>query len=80
VARSKQQRQDWFRRYLLPDAMRTLQRAIAPVRSAQGVVALCDTRAIYRSYGKQILRAISPYSELRYLDADVFAGEDRSAV
>jgi ATP-dependent DNA helicase DinG len=80
VARSKQQRQDWFRRYLLPDAMRTLQRAIAPVRSAQGVVALCDTRAIYRSYGKQILRAISPYSELRYLDADVFAGEDGSAV
>jgi ATP-dependent DNA helicase DinG len=44
------------------------------------VVALCDTRAIYRSYGKQILRAISPYSELRYLDADVFAGEDGSAV
>ncbi|TAF55292.1 MAG: ATP-dependent DNA helicase [Oscillatoriales cyanobacterium] len=75
VAHSKQQRQDWFRRYLLPDAMRTLQRAIAPVRSAQGVVALCDTRAIYRSYGKQILRAISPYSELRYLDAQVFTGE-----
>ncbi len=74
VACSKQQRQDWFRRYLLPDAMRTLQRAIAPVRSAQGVVALCDTRAIYRSYGKQILRAISPYSELRYLDANLLSG------
>jgi ATP-dependent DNA helicase DinG len=76
VARSKQQRQDWFRRYLLPDAMRTLQRAIAPVRSTQGVIALFDTRAIYRSYGKEILRAISPYSELRYLDANLFAGED----
>jgi len=73
VARSKQQRQDWFRRYLLPAAMRTLQRAIAPVRSAQGVVALCDTRAIYRSYGKQILRAIGPYSELRYFDANLLS-------
>jgi ATP-dependent DNA helicase DinG len=74
VARAKQQRQDWFRGYLLPAAMRTLQRAIAPVRSTQGVVALCDTRAIYRSYGKQILRAIGPYSELRYLDAELLSG------
>ena len=73
VACAKLRRQDWFRRYLLPQAMRTLQRAIAPVRSAQGVVALCDTRAIYRSYGKQILRAIGPYSELRYLDADLLS-------
>ncbi len=79
VARYKQQRQDWFRRYLLPEAMRTLQQAIAPVCAARGIVALFDSRAIYRSYGKQILRAIGPYSELRYLESDLFEPARRDA-
>jgi len=70
IASYKRRRQDWFRLYLLPQALRTLQRAIAPVRNAQGVVTLLDTRVVHRSYGKQVLQALSPYSELRYLETD----------
>jgi len=60
VAYHKRQRQDWFRLYLFPTAVSELQRAVAPLRMNQGVVALLDTRVHYRSYGRKILEALSP--------------------
>jgi ATP-dependent DNA helicase DinG len=69
VAYYKQQRLDWFRLYLLPAALRELQRAIAPVRESQGVVALLDNRVNHRSYGRQVLSALSPFARINYLDA-----------
>jgi ATP-dependent DNA helicase DinG len=72
VAYYKQQRQDWFRLYLLPEALSELQRAIAPVRESQGVVALLDTRVNYRSYGQQVLAALAPLARINYLDASLF--------
>ncbi|PSR17390.1 helicase [filamentous cyanobacterium CCP3] len=60
VAFHKRRRQDWFRLYLFPTAVTELQRAIAPSRQHQGTVALLDTRVHYRSYGAQILEALSP--------------------
>lgn len=74
VAFYKGRRQDWFRRYLLPQCLRDLQRAIAPVREAQGVVGLFDTRVIHRSYGQQILAALSPAARLSYLEPQLFDG------
>lgn len=74
VAFYKGRRQDWFRRYLLPQCLRDLQRAIAPVREAQGVVGLFDTRVIHRSYGQQILAALSPAARLSYLEPELFDG------
>ncbi|MEG3847414.1 ATP-dependent DNA helicase [Microcoleus sp. herbarium19] len=68
VAYYKEQRKDWFRLYLLPAALNELQRAIAPVRERQGVVAIFDTRVIHRSYGKQVLAAMSPFARIDYLD------------
>lgn len=68
----KQQRKDWFRLYLLPVALRELQRAIAPVRSRQGIVALLDSRVNHRSYGQQVLAALSPLARLNYLDPSWF--------
>ncbi|WP_008315904.1 helicase C-terminal domain-containing protein [Leptolyngbya sp. PCC 6406] len=68
VAYYKRQRQDWFRLYLLPTALNELQRAIAPVRDRQGMVALLDNRVNYRSYGPQILEALSPAARVRHLD------------
>jgi ATP-dependent DNA helicase DinG len=68
----KQLRQDWFRLYLLPEALTALQRAVAPVRAAHGVVALLDSRVIYRSYGDQVLAALSPFARLNYWDDDLF--------
>ncbi len=76
VAYYKQQRQDWFRLYLLPTALSELQRAIAPIRQAAAtqpdnpdtLVALLDSRVIHRSYGQEVLAALSPLARLSYLD------------
>lgn len=72
VAYYKQQKLDWFRLYLLPEALSELQRAIAPSRERQGIVALLDSRVIHRNYGNQVLSALSPLARLSYLDAGLF--------
>ena len=70
VAYHKANGQDWFRLYLLPMALRQLQRAIAPVRGYSqgrenpGILALLDSRVIYRSYGQEILAAVSPFARI----------------
>jgi ATP-dependent DNA helicase DinG len=74
VAYYKQLRQDWFRLYLLPEALGELQRAVAPVRECQGMVALLDSRVIHRSYGHQVLTALSPFARVTYLDDTLFSG------
>ncbi|MFH7025747.1 MAG: helicase C-terminal domain-containing protein [Heteroscytonema crispum UTEX LB 1556] len=73
VAHYKRSHQDWFRLYLLPAAVNELQRAIAPVRENQGIVALLDSRVVVRSYGKQILSALSPLARINYLDPNLFS-------
>jgi ATP-dependent DNA helicase DinG len=73
VAYYKRSGMDWFRLYLLPDALSKLQRAIAPVRNRQGVVALLDSRVLNRSYGSQVLAALSPLARSNYLDASLFS-------
>lgn len=72
VAYYKRLRQDWFRLYLLPTALSELQRAIAPVRECQGVVALLDNRVLHRTYGSQVLTALSPLARINYLDPNLF--------
>jgi ATP-dependent DNA helicase DinG len=72
VAYYKKLRQDWFRLYLLPEALSELQRAIAPVRDCQGVVALLDSRVVHRSYGHQVLSALTPLARINYLDLSLF--------
>lgn len=72
VAHYKRHRQDWFRLYLFPTALRELQRAIASVRQRQGVVALFDSRVLYRSYGERVFAALSPLARLEYVDATSF--------
>ncbi len=71
VAHYKQLRQDWFRLYLLPEALNTLQRAIAPLRPQQGVVALLDSRVVHRSYGQHVLSALSPLARINYSDINL---------
>ncbi len=64
----KQQKQDWFRLYLLPTGLRILHRAIDPIRASQGIVAIFDPRIDRRSYGKQVLAALSPCARINYPD------------
>ena len=72
VAYYKRQRQDWFRLYLLPTALREIQRAVVPLRESQGIVALLDNRVNYRSYGNLILTALEPCARINYLDPTWF--------
>lgn len=80
VAYYKQHRQDWFRIYLLPEALSELQRAIAPVRESRGVVALLDNRVNHRSYGQQVLAVLSPMARINYVDPTIFNHLDFSVL
>ncbi|MBD2104987.1 ATP-dependent DNA helicase [Leptolyngbya sp. FACHB-261] len=75
VAHYKHLRQDWFRLYLLPEALSTLQRAVVPVRERQGVVAILDNRVLHRSYGGQIINALNPAARISYLDPGLFESD-----
>lgn len=68
----KNQRQDWFRLYLLPTALRTLEQTIVPLRESQSIVALLDNRVNFRSYGKTILSALEPCARVSYIDPTWF--------
>lgn len=70
----KYRRQDWFRLYLLPTALKTIQQAIVPVRESQGIVALLDSRVNFRSYGKTILSVLEPCARINYIDPTWFLG------
>lgn len=76
VAYYKRRRLDWFRLYLFPTALNELQRAIAPVRDRQGVVALLDSRVLHRSYGQQVVAALSPLARINYLDTQWLSYEE----
>ncbi|MCX7594140.1 MAG: ATP-dependent DNA helicase [Fischerella sp.] len=77
VAHYKRSHQDWFRLFLLPAALNELQRAIAPARESQGIVALLDSRVINRSYGAQVLTSLSPLARINYLDPGLFSHSGR---
>ena len=72
VAYYKNQRQDWFRLYLLPSALKTLEQTTVPLRESQSIVALLDNRVNFRSYGKTILSALEPCARINYLDPTWF--------
>ncbi|MBT9315706.1 ATP-dependent DNA helicase [Leptothoe spongobia] len=68
VSYYKRRHQDWFRLFLLPTALQTLQLAIAPISAQQGKVALLDNRVNHRSYGRTILKTLSPIAQSTYLE------------
>ena len=73
VSRYKRRRQNWFTDYLLPETLKELQRAISPLRNSQGVIALLDNRVNHRSYGIQVLDAMSPFARINYVDERLFS-------
>ncbi|MGL4882093.1 MAG: helicase C-terminal domain-containing protein [Waterburya sp.] len=72
----KNQRQDWFRMYLLPTALQTLEQTVVPLREAHSIVALLDNRVNFRSYGKAILSALEPCARINYIDPTWFGYPD----
>ncbi|MEL6438509.1 MAG: helicase C-terminal domain-containing protein [Cyanobacteria bacterium J06621_8] len=76
VAYYKSQHQDWFRLYLLPTALKTLEQTVVPLRESQSIVALLDNRVNFRSYGKTILSALEPCARINYIDPTWFGYPD----
>ncbi|AZB73507.1 helicase C-terminal domain-containing protein [Synechococcus elongatus] len=78
----QQQRWDWFRDFLLPDALARLQQAIAPLRKTGGLLAVYDGRLQRRSYGQAFLEAIAPSERLPQLSledpANAWAAQEES--
>jgi ATP-dependent DNA helicase DinG len=64
----KRKKQDWFRLYLLPTALKEMQKAVLPLRESQGIVALLDNRVNHRSYGNKIFAALEPCVKINYID------------
>ena len=72
VAYYKNQHQDWFRMYLLPTALKTLEQTVVPLRESQSIMALLDSRVNFRSYGQAILATLEPCARINYLDPTWF--------
>ena len=72
VAYYKNLRKDWFRLYLLPTALKTLEQTVVPLRESQSIIALLDNRVNSRSYGKAILATLEPCARINYIDPTWF--------
>ena len=72
VAYYKNRRKDWFRLYLLPTALKTLEQTVVPLRESQSIIALLDNRVNSRSYGKAILSTLEPFARINYIDPTWF--------
>ncbi|MEM8828688.1 MAG: helicase C-terminal domain-containing protein [Cyanobacteria bacterium P01_G01_bin.19] len=72
VAYYKNRRKDWFRLYLLPTALKTLEQTVVPLRESQSIIALLDNRVNSRSYGKAILETLEPCAKINYIDPTWF--------
>ena len=70
VERMKQQGGDWFRTLLLPEALRLIPPAIAPLRRGGGRLAVLDGRLRGRTWGEQVLRCLEPWTPLQRLLPD----------
>ena len=72
VSYYKSRRKDWFRMYLLPTALKTLEQTVVPLRESQSIIALLDNRVNSRSYGKAILSTLEPCARINYIDPTWF--------
>ena len=67
VERLKRLGNDWFRSLLLPEALRLIPAALAPLRRSGGRLAVLDGRLRGRSWGDQVLQRLEPWQPLQRL-------------
>ena len=70
VERQKHLGKDWFRSLLLPEALRLIPAALAPLRRSGGRLAVLDGRLRGRSWGDQVLQRLEPWQPLQRLLPD----------
>ena len=67
VAHNKKVSLDWFREFLLPEALLKLERSISPLRRNSGKLIILDGRVNKRKWGKQLLHKIQPSRKIHYV-------------
>ena len=63
----KKQGKDWFRDLLLPDVLHVIPYVVEPIRRNRGRLAILDGRVRSRTWGKQILHTLEPWTPLERL-------------
>ena len=58
---------DWFREFLLPQAILKLERSISPLRRNSGKLIVLDGRANKRQWGRFLLNSIQPLTQINYV-------------
>ena len=67
VEYNKKLSNDWFREFLLPEAILKLEKSISPLRRNSGKLIILDGRANKRKWGRLILQSIQPSSQINYM-------------
>ena len=67
LSHNKKLSRDWFREFLLPEAILKLERSISPLRRNSGKLIILDGRASKRKWGRLLLQSIQPSKEIEYM-------------
>ena len=67
VSHNRNLSKDWFREFLLPEAIQKLERSISPLRKNAGKLIILDGRANKRKWGRLILQSIQPSKKINYM-------------
>ena len=67
VSHNKKLSRDWFREFLLPEALVKLERSISPLRKNAGKLIILDGRVNQRKWGRSLLQSIQPSKEINYV-------------
>ena len=67
VSHYKKLSKDWFREFLLPELILTLERSISPLRRNSGKLIILDGRVNKRKWGRLLINNIQPSKEINYL-------------
>ena len=67
VSHYKKLAKDWFREFLLPEAIEKLERSVSPLRRNSGKLIILDGRANKRRWGRSILKSIEPSKQINYM-------------
>ena len=58
---------DWFRDFLLPEAINKIDKAVSPLRKNSGSLVILDGRVTNREWGRQLIQKIQPSKVLNHM-------------
>ncbi len=67
VSYYKKLAKDWFREFLLPEAIEKLERSVSPLRRNSGKLIILDGRVNKRRWGRSILNTIQPSKQIDFM-------------